>query len=293
MASSRKTGLGKGFESLIPTHVIDEKFDPTSGQYQTVEKILVRDVEPNPHQPRKNFNQDALKTLASSIDRHGLLQPVVVIRIDDKFRLIAGERRLRAFRHLGEETIPAIVRTVEEQAQMELALIENWQREDVNILEVATALYKLADQFSLNNQEVGERVGRSAASVHNIVRLLGLPEDAKQVLAEGKISEGHARQIMALDPQTDKQKQLLEYILKYNWSVRQAESFVKKFRETGASVKQALQRVEATTDLTKEIAKNLKTKVHIKHMAKTNQLIIEYKSDDELKAIADHLLSIR
>ena len=291
MAASKKIGLGKGFESLIPTHVVEEKFDPTSGQYQSIEKILVRDVEPNPHQPRKNFSQDALVTLASSIDRHGLLQPVVVTKIGDKFRLIAGERRLRAFKHLGEEGIPAIVRTAEEQAQMELALIENLQREDLNILEVATALYKLADQFSLSNQEVGERVGRSAASVHNIVRLLGLPDEAKQVLAEGKISEGHARQIMALAPQADKQKQLLEYILRFKWSVRQAESFVKKFKESGANADQALKRVEATTDLTKKIADNLKTNVHIKHMAKKNQLIIEYKSDEELEIIAEQLLS--
>lgn len=291
MVKKKQTGLGKGFDSLIPTHIVEDEYDPTSGTHQLIEKILVRDIEPNPHQPRKAFDDEALKTLASSIKRHGLLQPVVVTKTDGKYRLIAGERRLRAFQHLKEEHIPAIVRTAEEQAQMELALIENLQREDLNILEVATALYKLADQFGLNNQEVGERVGRSAASVHNIVRLLGLPNDAKKALASGKITEGHARQIMALEGQSAKQEQLLEYILKYKWSVRQAENFVKKFREDGADSKQALKRVEATNEITEKVGKKLKTKVHIKHMAKKNQLVIDYKSEEDLEKISEKLLS--
>jgi ParB family chromosome partitioning protein len=292
MSNQKNRGLGKGFDSLIPTTIIDEQYDPTISTVgkQTVEPVLVRDIEPNPHQPRKEFKQDALNALALSIDMHGLLQPIVVMKYGDKYRLIAGERRLRAFKHLGEETIPALVRSAEEQAQMELALIENLQREDLNILEVATALYKLADQFNLDNQEVGKRVGRSSSSVHNIIRLLGLPDDAKKSLAEGAISEGHARQIMALDGQAAKQSQLLEYILKYNWSVRQAENFVKKFKESGATTEDAIRRVQATNPITEKLAQKLKAKVHMRHMAKTNQLIIEYKNDDEFDRITSQLL---
>ena len=292
MTSNKHRGLGKGFDSLIPTLIIDEKYDSTASlDGKIVESILVRDIEPNPHQPRKDFKDEALEALALSIEEHGLLQPIIIIRYKDKYRLIAGERRLRAFKKLGLESIPALIRTAEEQTQMELALIENLQREDLNILEVATALYKLGNQFGLDNKQVGKRVGRSPSSVHNIVRLLGLPEAAKNSLAEGKISEGHARQIMALDGQPEKQAQLLEYIVKYQWSVRQAENFVKKFKEMDATTDQAIKRVQATNDVTEKIAKKFRTKVHIKHMARTNHLIIEFKNDEEFNRISNFLIS--
>jgi len=284
-------GLGKGIESLIPTQLVEDRYDPTSNNEQRIAEIDINFIEVNPHQPRKKFDEAALNALVLSIKTHGLLQPVVVTKIDNMYRLIAGERRLRAFKELGKAKIPAIIRSAEEQAQMELALIENLQREDLNILEVATALLKLSDQFSLNEKEVGERVGRSASSVHNIVRLLSLPSDAKQALAEGKITEGHARQIMALDGQSDKQKQLLEYMLKYDWSVRKAENFVKKFKEGDATVDQALQRVQATNDQTVKLAQRLNTPVHLRHMAKKNQLVIEYQTDEDLERIISTLTS--
>ena len=287
---AQKIGLGKGFDSLIPTQVVEKKYDPTSEVDE--KKILdlpLELVKANPDQPRKDFSEDGLKTLSNSIKAYGLLQPIVVTKTDENYMIIAGERRFRAFKSLKEKTIPAIVRTAKQQAQMELALIENLQREDLNILEVATALFKLADQFNLTEAEVGERVGRSVSSVHNILRLLGLPDSAKTALSEAKITEGHARQIMSLAGQPDKQEQLLEYMLKYDWNVRKAENFVKKFKEKTATAEQALKRVESTTPETDNLAKMLKTKVHLRHMAKNNQLVIEYSSDKQLEKILKKL----
>jgi len=286
---AQQRGLGKGFDSLIPTKLIDEEFDPTAKD-QKIEVIAVAAIEVNPNQPRKEFREEAQKALALSIDMHGLLQPIVVTTVGNKYRLIAGERRWRAFQLLGKDTIPAIVRSAEQQAQMELALIENLQREDLNILEVATALHKLADEFDLKNDEVAKRVGRSASSVQNIIRLLDLPKEAKLELAKGSITEGHARQILSLKGQPQKQAQLLEYILKYKWSVRQAENFVKRFKEAGATTEQAIKRVQATTPTTDQLSKYLKTKVHLRHMAKTNHLVIEYKTDEELERLAKNIM---
>jgi len=282
-------GLGKGIESLIPTSLVDEKYDPTASFEQSIHDIALSKIEANPFQPRKNFDVDALKALVLSIETHGLIQPIVVTRIGSGYRLIAGERRLRAFKELNKQNIPAIVRSAKEQAQMELALIENLQREDLNILEIATALLKLSQQFNFSEKKVAERVGRSVSSVHNIIRLLALPDDAKEALASGKISEGHARQVMALQGQPDKQAQLLEYVLKYDWSVRKAENFVKQFKDKDATANNALKRIESTNDFTDKLSKRLNTKVHIRHMAKKNHLIIEYKTDDEFNEIISKL----
>lgn len=292
MGKGLQRGLGKGIESLIPAQLVEEKYDPTASNDQRILELKISSIEVNPYQPRKNFDPAALNALVFSVKTHGLLQPVVVTELGSgEYRLIAGERRLRAFKELNKDSIPAIVRSAHEQAQMELALIENLQREDLNILEVATALLKLSDQFNLKEKEVGERVGRSVSSVHNIIRLLSLPDDAKEALASGKISEGHARQVMALDGQPDKQAQLLEYMLKYDWNVRKAESFVKQFKDKDATASKALQRIKSTNDITEKLSSRLKTNVHLRHMAKKNQLVIEYKSDDDLDKIISQILA--
>lgn len=287
--SKQQTGLGRGFDSLIPTHIIEEQYDPTSGQTQMVRKVLIQDITPNPHQPRTEFGESALRDLMDSISVHGILQPLVARPIDEKrYELIAGERRLRAAKALGHEHVPVIIRTPDEQGKLELAIIENLQRDDLNILEMATAFFKLMDQFGLPINEVGKRVGRSESSVRNIINLLNLPSEAKQALAKGKISEGHARQIIAVK-EPAKQLELLELILKHGWSVRKAEQFAKTYKATDAKKHEAIAQTLEETPITKKLEKKLKAKVRIKNMSRGGRLIIEYKSQKELDRLSNLL----
>lgn len=291
MAKSKK-GLGKGFESLIPTE--GSAFDPTFGgenQSAHTRPVKIQDIKANPDQPRKTFTKEAMDELKQSIETHGLMQPVVVVRDGAGYRLVAGERRWRALKELGHETIPAIVRTLDEQQKLEMALIENLQREDLNPLEVADTLMKLMDQFSITAEELAKRVGKAAPTVHNTVRLLKLPGPAKKALEKGRISEGHARAILMLDGNPRKQQVLLDYILKHKWSVRQAEQFAaaSKSKPTKSGVKNTLSTNEDTKKLSKKLGLN--TPVKIYNMAKgRGRIIIEFKNQEEYKKAAKKLL---
>src|SRR5690606_35611849 len=195
---SSKRRLGRGEESLIPTE-IEQQFDPTSEvdtQVSRTQNVLISDIKPNPSQPRRTIEQTALDELTASIKQHGVLQPVVVVRTEDGLVLIAGERRWRAAQAAGLKEIPAIVRTLDAQAQLEVALIENIQREDLTPLEMATSLVKLNQQFNQTFETIAERLGKAPSTVVNVTRLLHLPSAAKRALDKGKITEGHARQIL-------------------------------------------------------------------------------------------------
>jgi ParB family chromosome partitioning protein len=286
-------GLGRGFEALIPVQMLDEEFDPTSQQDEQVSRL--RDLEisqviPNPEQPRRNFEDSALQELAESIKEHGIMLPLVVTPKGNKFELVAGERRWRAAKIVGLKTVPALVRTLTNQHKLELSLIENLQREDLNPLETATAYLKLHQQFNLTYEEIGKRVGGKALStVSNVLRLLGLPPNAKQALIESKITEGHARQILAIH-EPDVQQELLELIIKNDWSVRKTEQFVVGYKEGSKDRKTAVAKVQTKTAETVALTKRLNTSVVIKNMANGGRLIIEYKSQKDLERIADLLL---
>jgi ParB family chromosome partitioning protein len=285
---NKKRGLGKGFESLIPSY-IEQEFDPTlevDRALSRTQNVLISDITPNPNQPRQDFAQSALEELASSIKTHGVLQPVVVIAQNGGFTLIAGERRWRAAKLAGLKAIPAIVRTLDSQAQLEVALIENIQREDLNPLEMATALVKLNQQFNQSFNEIAQRLGKADSTVGNIVRLINLPSPAKRALATNRISEGHARQILALKD-SKKQQELLDLIIRYGWNVRRAEQFVTALKEGAADSKIASRATRSQTPETKKIGKKLKTKVVLHKMAKGGRIIIDYKSDKELKRITE------
>jgi ParB family chromosome partitioning protein len=216
-----KRGLGRGFDSLIPTQMVEDEFDVTAKtdaegnrtSADTVHELDPADlVDPNPHQPRQNFDQDALEALAASIRVHGILQPLVVTKTGSRYELIAGERRLRAAKLAGLDAVPVIVRSFDEQQKLELALIENIQRAELNPIEVATAYRKLVDQFNLSLADISERVGRDRSTVSNTMRLLNLPIEAKRALVEEQINEGHARVILSvIEP--DKQAEMLELML--------------------------------------------------------------------------------
>lgn len=291
--NATKRGLGRGFDTLIPTQLLDEEFDPTAQQDEQVSQLRnlkIADISADPDQPRRQFDEEALNELAASIKEHGVLQPIVVIAKGSKYEIVAGERRWRAAQIAELDKIPAIVRTLTNQHRLEIALIENLQRQDLNALETATAYYKLQQQFNLTLDEIGKRVGGKAVStISNILRLLGLPREAKEALVEGKISEGHARQILAIHEE-DVQKELLELIIKNDWSVRKAEQFVVGYKEGKKDKETAVAKVKTETRETEALSKRLGTEVSVKNMAKGGRLVIEFKNQDDFDRITGMLL---
>lgn len=288
---AKKRGLGRGFESLIPTQ-IEREFDPTSEvdeQLSLTQNVLIQDIKPNPNQPRREFTAEALKELSESIKQHGVLQPIVLVTAKSGgYTLIAGERRWRAAKTAGLTEIPAIVRTLDNQAQLEVALIENIQREDLTPLEMATALIKLNQQFNQTFETIAERLGKHTSTVVNVTRLLQLPEPAKQALAKGRITEGHARQILALED-AKKQQELLDLIIRHSWSVRRAEDFVRAYKQGATDKAAAVRSTQVVTAETKELSKRIKAPVKLQKLAKGGRIVIGYKNEKDYKRILDLL----
>lgn len=291
----KKTGLGRGFDSLIPTDVLDESFDPTASQEaQTSDLRHLRcdEIIPNAEQPRRSFDEEALDELTASIREHGVLQPIVVTPHKSGYEIVAGERRWRAAQAAGLTKIPAIIRTLSDQHKLEIALIENLQRKDLNPLETATAYLKLHTQFNMTYEAIGQRVGGKAVStISNVLRLLHLPDIAKKALVSGDISEGHARQVLALEDEKV-QEELVKRIISEGWSVRKAEQFVVGFKKAGKAeqkTENAVSHTQTETQFTKHLSQRLGVPVRHKTTAKGGQLIISYTSDDELAALEQKL----
>lgn len=220
-------GLGRGFESLIPTELIDEEFDLTAAEDKKESKLkelklddIVRDEE----QPRREFDQEAIEALAASIKEHGVLQPIVVTREDGKYKIVAGERRWRASKIAGLKTIPAIVRTLDSQNRLELSIIENAQREDLNAIELATAYAKLKNQFNLTAEDIAAKVGKSEQTIQNTLRLLTLPDDVKKIMVKEKLTEGVMRPLVARDEETI--RKVLPRIIDEGWTARKVERYI-------------------------------------------------------------------
>lgn len=282
-------GLGRGLESLIPTDIVETKYDPTAKADQ-IAQIDPAKIDPNPHQPRQSFDQKELDALADSIKLHGILQPLVLMPHGSRFNLIAGERRLRAAKQTGLKTVPAIVRSFDEQQQLELALIENLQRAELNPIETATAYRKLANQFNLSLPEIAHRIGRARPTISNALRLLDLPESAKDAVAKDQISEGHARVLLTIqDP--DKLNEMLALIIKHQWTVRQAEEFARGLRKSGDPEK-GMARIagfDGEDAISKDLTKLLKNTVKIQPTAQGGRLVIHFETEEELEALADAL----
>lgn len=282
-AKPKKMGLGKGFDALIP-----QDFDKSLllGEEERVQKIAVGDLVPNDQQPRQHFDEEALQQLADSIKQYGVLQPLVVSpNQDGTFGIIAGERRWRASQLAGIKSVPAIVRTSKELERLEIALVENVQRVDLSPLEQAVSIERLHELFALRYEEIAARLGKATSTVTNIVRLLQLPDEAKQALHEQKVSEGHARAILALKEWPEKQLELLRAVIAHGWSVRQAERFVVSVREGFRDAKATKQRMQTQTPATRKLSKKIGAPVHIRRMAKGGKLEITFKTDDELAGI--------
>jgi ParB family transcriptional regulator, chromosome partitioning protein len=280
---TRKSGLGRGLDALIPSG--------STGVTDSIRQIAVDNIAPNPRQPRTNFNAEELAELAASIREHGVIQPLVVTAGEkaDHFYLIAGERRLLAARQAGLETVPAILRDAGQQDLLELALVENVQRADLSPLESAQAYQHLADDFGLSHEEIAARVGKSRTAVTNTLRLLKLTDMAQAALAEGRITEGHARALLALTSSAA-QKAALQTILHHDLNVRQTEELIRKL-----SGKKSPPTRKTTPDpegaaLEDRLRSYLGTRVSLKRRSQGGSLVIHYYSDEELDGLLEKIL---
>lgn len=284
---STKIGLGKGLDALLPKR-FDESILENNEQ---VQKIKLTDIKPNLDQPRKLFDENSLAELAESIKNYGIVQPLVVTKTGETYRIIAGERRWRAAKLAGLKVAPVIVRSMKVIEELEVAIIENVQRVDLSPLEQAQSIEKLHDQFNLSYTQVAKKLGKAVPTIHNTVRLLQLSNQAIDALNQKQITEGHARAILALKSDDKLQQELLESILKLGWSVRQAEQFVTANRDISNKSKNLVKKHMATENSqTKQLAEALKTKVSIKRTAKGGKLEVFFKDDSDLSRITQTLL---
>jgi ParB family chromosome partitioning protein len=273
--------LGKGLGALIP-----EKGVPEGEGKRPLQQCGIEEVHPNPFQPRKAFSDEQLQELVDSIREKGILQPLLVRRRSDGYELIAGERRWRAAQRAGLREIPILVRDVSDSEMLEISLIENIQREDLNPIEEAEAYKRLMEQFHLTQEEISKKVGKDRSTIANTVRLLKLPPEIKLSLAEGKITMGHARAFLSLDG-VDKQRLLWKKLLSAGLSVRQTESLVKRLR-TRSSPSPRRSHPE-WSGLIEEIQRVLGTKIRILGDRRRGKIEIHFFSPDELDRIIELL----
>jgi len=275
----QRRGLGRGLQALI------EPDEP--GSAESVTYVSPGEIAPNRFQPRKQFADERLQELMDSIREKGVVQPVIVRRLAaGGYELIAGERRLRAIKALGQERIPVIVKDVSDVESLQLSLIENIQRDDLNPLEEATAFEQLARDFGFTQEQIAKTMGKSRAAVANTLRLLSLPEKIKQALVEGQISFGHAKVLLSMDDYAS-QLQLLDKIIKENLSVRQAEQWIADKGERAVTTRPQTVKDQHVAELESELQHILGTKVVLSHGKKQGKIVIEYYSLDDLGRILD------
>ena len=281
---TKRSGLGKGLDALIPS---GESQIPDSG----VTVIFTRNISPTPRQPRARFDPQEIPGLAPSIREHGVIQPLIVTHGTQpgQYTLIAGERRLMAARQAGLHEVPTIVREASEQQLVELALVENVQRADLGPLETAEAYRQLSDEFNLSHEEIAARVGKSRVAITNTLRLLKLPSDVQVALAEGALSEGHARALLTLlTPES--QSAALHTILKHGLNVRQTEELVRKLSGQRPEKPPKIPPSPEILALEERLRRRLGTRVNLNHRRKGGSLVIHYYSEEELNALVDLIL---
>ena len=277
-----RKALGKGINALIPDF---EKGVPEVEKSLATD-LLIDEISPNHLQPRNYFDDKKLNDLMTSIKEHGVLQPVVVQKVDSGFELIVGERRWRASKKLGLTKIPAVIREVNDEQSLEIAIIENIHRQDLNPIEEAEAYARLSNEFALTQEMVAEKVGKSRAAVANILRLLKLSRNIKEDLISDKISMGHARALLGLE-ESKQMDTLRNEIIKQDLTVRQTESRVNKLKKSvlDEPITQKINKDIFTKDLEKDLARRLGTKVNILPKKNGGKLIVTYYSDDDLERI--------
>ena len=291
---SKTRALGKGLGALIPQLEEDD--------LQNTQEISIEDIETNPYQPRRHFDPESLQELAASIKEHGVLQPLLVRKKDPGYQLIAGERRLRAAKQAGLSTVPVVVKALDDRTVMEIALVENLQREDLNPLEEAEAYQRLITEFNLTQEEVAKAVGKSRPAIANTLRLLTLPEPIQQLVANGQLTMGHARALLSLE-RPEEQLYISEKIITEKLSVRETEEIVRQTRLSGVSRETPGEEEEKKQKERQKIDPNLQaiiddmtrlfgTKVRIKKNGERGKIEIEYYSPEEFERITEILLSL-
>ena len=278
---AKRKALGRGFSALFPDTVIEE--DDKGLFYCPIESI-----SPNPHQSRQSFGESELAELAQSIKEKGVIQPILVTKTKDGFQLIAGERRWRAAQKAGLDKIPALIRDVSPAEALQIALIENIQRQDLNPIEEAAAYQELLQEFNFTQEALSARIGKNRTTIANFLRLLKLPDDVQRDLIDGRLSAGHARVLVSIDsPST--QRKIRDLVIKRSLSVRQTEALAKRFL---ASKKSEAIRDEIDSyleSLVNNLQSSLGTKVAIERKGKKGRIIIEFYSDDELGRLVERL----
>jgi ParB family chromosome partitioning protein len=278
--------LGKGLDALITSLHIDET--------DKVIQIPLAQLRPNPYQPRKHFNEDSIRELSESIKEHGVIQPIIVRKVLKGFEIIAGERRFRASQLVGLPTVPAVERNFSDQQVMEIALIENVQREDLNAMEIAVAYQAIIDQFSLTQEELSAKVGKSRSHIANFLRLLQLPESIKQYVSRGTLSMGHARAIVGVKDDKVK-KELTETAISKQWSVRELEEAIKNLEEDlPTQEKEKLRQKDKKRDpyiyqAEDQLRDLYRTTVKIKHQNDKGKIELLYYSKDDLERLLELL----
>ena len=287
----KRSALGRGLGALITDAAEDPK--PRTEAVSAIQELSLGDIYPNPYQPRTEFDEEALNELAASIRSIGIVQPITVRSVDGgKYEIIAGERRFRASKLAGLETIPAYIRKTEDESLLELALIENIQREDLNAIEVAISYQRLLDECRLTQDALSERVGKKRTTISNYWRLLKLPAQIQLAIRDKKISMGHARAIINIeDPDT--QFMIFEQILKYDFSVRKVEEIVREIANPKPEVVEdepvkpkKKNEIGDYIELQQHLSRRFETKVELKrNAAGKGKIVIAFKSDAELEKI--------
>ena len=293
----KKGGLGQGLGALISTSA--EKNSGTE-QNTGVKEIKITDIEPDSDQPRKNFDKEKIEALAASIKEHGLIQPIIVTKTQNGYRIIAGERRWRAARAAGLKTISVIEREATPREIMELALIENIQREDLNPIEEAEAYEKLMTEYHITQEQLSSIVSKSRPAIANSLRLLNCDKPIRQMLIQGELSAGHARAILSLEKKEDR-LECAKIVAEQQYSVRQTELMVKKLRlkkESSAQkennfTQEELFRVEDVRAVQENLKSSLGTKVKLEDKGGKGKIVIEYFSADERERLIDYLTGKR
>jgi ParB family chromosome partitioning protein len=286
-AVNQKKVLGRGLGALIPQRPAEAPAPAV--QSAGLMELAIDQIAPNPYQPRKTFNEASIEELARSVRQHGIVQPLVVTRSGDRYKLIAGERRYRAAQKAGLTTVPVVVKEMMGEGDaLQIALIENIQREDLNPIEEAQAYHQLHEEFGLTQEEISKQVGKERSTVANFLRLLKLPDNVKKLLASGQLSMGHARALLAVESQK-KQEQLADRVVKRNLNVRQTEMLASESSPKTVEKKEKEKDV-FTRDAEEKLQRTLRTKVEIDRKRRGGVIRIRFSSEDDLIRLFDDLM---
>lgn len=286
-----KRALGKGLDALIPITNREygeeqEKIEKTKNE-ESILDLRINDIDPNPEQPRKDFNREKIEELALSIEKHGVIQPIIVRPHGDRYMIIAGERRWRAGKLAGLDKVPAIVRDTDEKQMYMLALVENLQREDLDPIEEAKGIRQLIDEYNLTQDEIAAEVGKSRSAIANIVRLLNLPSWVQELIKKNELTPGHGRAILAVKERHHVENVVKEIIEK-NLNVRQTELLIKQLNNPQRpKVEKVIEKPNYILDIESNLEESLGTKVSITPGKKKGVIQIEYYNNDDLQRIMD------